>query len=244
MGKVFVGLVGCVWLLGATHARAAAAVTDTVVSQTTQAQSNVPITFGQVFKAGDIPRNATVTATLDGQPVNLQVDAKAKYPDGSLRHAVLTVMAPSLGGGAKLPLSLTAEPALPAGQSITTSQLLATSYDAWVSVDMGGKTYTANARSLLQAADKARTCAPWGGQCNVWLSGPLVSEWVVNGPLNASDNSADPNLKVYFSVRAYAGAKPGTVGYVQTDIIVENSSAFAPQAPCTAGPGGVAADAM
>ena len=231
IGKILAAHTGFVLLLGATHAHAAAAVTDNVISQTTQAQSNVPITFGQVFKAGDIPHNATVSATLNGQPATMQVDAKATYPDGSLRHAVLTVRAPSLAGHAKLPLKLSAEPAPVGGSNpVTTSQLLATSYDAWVSLDIAGKTYTANARALLQAADKSKTCAPWGRKCTLWLSGPLASEWVVNGALTAADGSTEPSLKVYFAVRAYAGATAGTVGHVQTDVIIENSSAFSPQA--------------
>lgn len=222
--------VGCALLLAATHAHAAA-VTDTIVSQSTQTQVNVPVTFGQVFKNGDVPRNATVTATLNGKPVTLQVDAKATNPDGSLRHAVLTMMVPSLAGSSQIPLVLTAEPAPPETDTpITTSRLLATSYDAWISLDIAGKTYKANARALLQAADRSGACAPWGKQCNLWLSGPLASEWVVNGPLTAPDGTTDPNLRVYFAVRAYAGTTPGSVAHVRTDVIVENTSAFAPQA--------------
>ncbi|MDQ6646657.1 MAG: hypothetical protein M3Y93_05405, partial [Pseudomonadota bacterium] len=231
MRKLAGACAGCMLLLGAGQAHAAAAVTDTVVSQSTQTQKNVPVTFGQVFKDGDVPSNATVTASINGQPVTLQVDAKALHPDGSLRHAVLTMIVPSLGSEARLPVQLTAEPELPAGSPpITPAQLLATSYDAWVSLKIGDKTYTANARALLQAADRDKTCAPWSPRCNLWLSGPLASEWVVTGPVTAADGTTNANLRVSFAVRAYAGATPGTVGQVRTDIIVENTSAFAPQA--------------
>src|SRR3546814_6544354 len=41
-------------------------------------------------------------------------------------------------------------------------------------------------------------------QCNQWLSGPQTSEWVVNGPVTAADGATDPNLRIYFAVRAYA----------------------------------------
>src|SRR6185437_2577158 len=128
IGKVVCSCTGIVWRLGTTHAHAQAAVTNYVVSQATQAQNRVPVTFGQVFKAGDVPRGATVAATLNGQPATLQVDAKATNPDGSLRHAVLTVIVPALPGRTDIPLVLTAEPPLPPGKSpITTSRLLATS---------------------------------------------------------------------------------------------------------------------
>jgi hypothetical protein len=118
-------------LLFAAHAHATTLVTDTVVSQATQPQSNVPVTFGQVFKAGDVPAGATLTASLDGQPVTLQVDTKATNPDGSLRHAVLTAIVPSLQGSATVPLAL-ATGASATGQAspIGLSQLLATNYDA------------------------------------------------------------------------------------------------------------------
>ncbi|TAN06044.1 MAG: hypothetical protein EPN36_05195, partial [Rhodanobacteraceae bacterium] len=220
-------------MLGMAQARAGTVVTDQVVSQTAQTQTSIPVTFGQVFKDGDVPSGSTVLATLNGQSVPLQVDAKATNPDGSLRHAVLTAMVPSLPGSGTLPLALSSgSPAasMAQGAPVSLSQVLATGYDAQVSLNIGGTNYSVNARGLLQAADLSGACAPWDRQCNLWLSGPLVSAWVVNGPLTSASGAANPNLRVYFAVRAYAGTTPGTVGYVRTDIIVENSNAFAPQA--------------
>ncbi|GEM_PF-666365 len=222
---------GCVLLLGAAQAHAAAVVTDYAVSLAPQTQSNVPVTFGQVFKDGDVPAGATLTASVNGQPVTLQVDAKATNPDGSLRHAVLTALVPWLPAGAKLPLALgTGSDSTGQGNPVTLSQLLATNYNAGVAISLGGKTYTLSARGLLQAAANANACAPWDTQCNTWLSGPLVSEWVVNGPVTAADGTTNPSLQVFFAVRAYAGTTPGSIGFVRTDIIVENTRAFSPQA--------------
>ncbi|WEN15364.1 hypothetical protein PY254_01400 [Rhodanobacter sp. AS-Z3] len=218
-------------LIGAPSLYAATVVTNNVVSQASQAQNNVPVTFGQVFKAGDVPAGTTLTASINGQPVTLQVDSKATNPDGSLRHAVLTAIVPSLQGSASQALTL-ASTASPARQSasIALSQLLATNYDAQVALTVNGQPYTASARKLLQTAASANACASWNTQCNLWLSGPLASEWVVNGLVTAADGTPNPNLRIYFSVRAYAGTSPGSVGDVRTDIIVENTSAFAPQA--------------
>ncbi|HJR10574.1 MAG TPA: hypothetical protein VJ823_04100, partial [Rhodanobacteraceae bacterium] len=232
-GKLMAACAACALLLGVAQAQAATVVTDSVVSQSTGSQASVPVTFGQIFKAGDIPAGSTVTATLNGQPVALQVDTKATNPDGSLRHAVLTAVVPSLPGGGTLPLALSAgSPAasMAQGAPVSLSQLLATGYDAKVSVNLGGMTYSVNARGLLQAADLSGACGTWKTQCDQWLSGPLTSEWVVNGPVTSSAGSAYPNLKIYFAVRAYAGNTPGTVASVRTDIIVENTDAFAPQA--------------
>ncbi|HEX7370997.1 MAG TPA: hypothetical protein VF284_12030, partial [Rhodanobacteraceae bacterium] len=227
--KATLACAGSVLLLGAACAQAATVVTDTAVSQSTQTQFNVPVTFGQVFKAGDVPHGATLTASLNGQLVPLQVDAKATNPDGSLRHAVLTAVLPTLSGSASSPLALGVGAATTQGAPIAMSQLFATNYDATASINIGGVTYTASARALLQAANLSNACAPWGAQCNLWLSGPLTSAWVVHGSLTASNGSAAPGLQVYFAVRAYAGSSAGSVGDVRTDIIIENSNAFAAQ---------------
>jgi len=224
---------GSMLLIGTTQARAGTIVTDTVVSQTAKTQTVVPVTFGQIFKAGDVPRGATITAALGGKPVTLQMDAKATNPDGSLRHAVLTAMIPSLPGHAKLPLTLSTGPASAStekGAPINLSQLLATHYDAKVELDLGGTRYSVDARALLTAANNTNACKPWNPHCSLWLSGPLAGAWVVNGPVTAANGTNNPNLRIYFAVRAYAGSTPGAVGGVRTDIIVENSDAFAAQA--------------
>jgi len=226
------GVIGMA-LLAWQHAFAATVVTDHVISQARHPQNHVSVTFGQVFKTGDIPRGTSLVAEVDGKPVPLQVDAKTSHPDGSLRHAVLSMVLSSLPGKADLPLTLStqAPPATPPQATpLALAQLLATSYDAQIALTVDGKPYTASARKLLQAAASAKACAPWGTQCNLWLSGPQVSEWVVNAPVTATDGTENPDLRVFFAVRAYAGATPGTVGDIRTDIIVENTAAFAPQA--------------
>jgi hypothetical protein len=221
-------IAGAVLWLGQAQA---AVVTDQIVSKASHAQTQVPVTFGQVLKEGDVPRGATLTAALDGRPIHLQVDTKATNPDGSIRHAVLTAMVPALAPRAKLPLALSSQPDVASRAApVTLSQLLATGYDAVASFDMGGTPYAVDARELLQAANTAHSCKAWNPHCNVWLSGPLTSEWVVNGPATAANGKTHPNLRVYFAVRAYSNGTPGTVGRVRTDIIIENSDAFAPQA--------------
>ena len=217
------------WLLLGT-VQAGTVVTNYVVSQSSQTQTNIPVTFGQIFKDGDVPSGETVAATLNGQPVSLQVDVKATNPDGSLRHAVLTALIPSIAGNVTEPLAISTASPSTQGSPVTLTQLLATQYDATASLNIGGTVYTADAKALLQAANSANACKPWGQQCNVWLSGPLASEWIVGGPATTSGGSANSNLNVYFNVRAYAGASPGTIAYVRTDIVVENDWAYTPQA--------------
>lgn len=170
---------------------------------------NIPLTFGQVFALGHVPTGATLAArTTGGTSVNvpLQVDAKARHADGSLRHAVVTTRLPTLGASATQTIELVSTANVPAVGAVLLSDLLATSFDATVSLDIGGTVYQASARQLLQA-----------GPVQTWLSGPMVTEWIVGAPVRNSGGT-HPHLYARFNVRAYAG-----MDAVRVDVIVENT---------------------
>ncbi len=54
------------------------------------------ITFGHVFKQGDLPANFEVEARWENQEIETQTDVTTRYEDGSVKHAVLTVKIPAL----------------------------------------------------------------------------------------------------------------------------------------------------
>ena len=181
-------------------------------SEDSVAQTNVPVTFGQVFKKGAVIATDNITATLGGTPIELQVDKKATHSDGSLRHAVLTAKILNLGAGASQVITLSKGTAT-TGPAVKLSDLLATSFDATVSVNIGGTVYTASAKNLLtNSPDKIKT----------WLEGPLVSEWIVGDSLRDSSNNPHPHLAAYFHVRAYS------MNRVRIDYVVENDWTFQP----------------
>src|SRR5581483_4270350 len=155
-----------------------------------------PVTFGQTFKPGDIPSGSTVSATTaSGTAITLQVDPKATNADGSLRHAVLTAVIPSLGANGSQVIQLANTAPGTAGTAVKLSALLATSFDAQVSRNVGGTPYPASAKQLLQNTTPI-----------TWLSGPQVSEWIVGGSVKTSGGTPHPHLAAYFHVRAYAGS--------------------------------------
>ncbi len=176
---------------------------------------NQPATLGYVFAPGEIKAGQSVTAlTAAGATVPMQVDAKATHADGSLRHAVLTLSA-SLAAGASEKITLASGTPGVVGLPIRASDLLATAYDATVLLNLGGVTYTASARTALQAAVNA-------GSPTAWLSGPMVSEWLVPAAC-VGPGGPHPHLAVRFAIRAYAGLQS-----VRTDITVENDWAYEP----------------
>ncbi len=189
-------------------AQAADVVSITVQSTTGSAQSSVPVTFGHVFKPGDVASGVGIQArTASGTSIPVQVNAKAAHGDGSLRHAVLTLSVPSLGAnGAEVITLATGTSAT--GTAVSLQSLLDTSYDATVSLNVSGTTYTATARQALASSPIT------------WLSGPQVSEWIGSMPVRTAGGANHPHLTAYFHVRAYAGTP---ITRVRTDIVIENN---------------------
>ncbi len=172
------------------------------------AGADVPLTLGHVFKPGDVPAGMSLAARIGAVEVPLQVDVKARHADGSLRHAILTLSMADVAAGQEQRVELvTANEA--AGQAVSLSDLLATDFDATVELNVGGTVYSLAAKPLLAA-----------GSASPWLSGELVSEWIVTAPV-ATTSGAHPHLSAQFSVRAYAGLTRARVA-----VVVENSWAF------------------
>ncbi|MEK7703637.1 MAG: chitobiase/beta-hexosaminidase C-terminal domain-containing protein, partial [Myxococcota bacterium] len=188
-------------------------ITDLKIVNTGGAQTSVPITFGQVFVEAEVPAGTSVAGTLSsGASIPLQVNVKATHGDGSVRHAIISAVLPTLASGQTETLSLSGE-SMGSTAAITPSALLAAGFTASVEVTLGATTYSAAANTLL------------AGAYTQWLSGPIVNEWIVSAPLKTAGNVAHPHLAARFAIRSYAGSNKTKV-----DVAVENTRTF------TAGP--------
>ena len=212
MNRISIGraLAGAAALFAASTCAWAADVTSVRVTNTSSsAVNNVPVTFGQVFEPGDVPANAVIGARIGSTTVPLQVDKKATHGDGTLRHAVLSLVMPSMGANAQQVVTLTNTGSAPSGAAITAASLLATSFDTTINLDIGGVTYSASARALL------------AGSPATWLRGPLATEFLLSGPVRTSSGTAHPHLQARFHVRAYQGLQA-----VRVEAVLENNWAF------------------
>ncbi len=193
-----------------------AAAGDAIVTYVLQNQSgsverDVPVTFGAVFANGDVPAGTTLAAVdRSGNPIPLQVDAKAHNRDGSLRHAVLTLDVPRLSAGSDFSVAIVR--GTPAQGAPVATAALPAGFDAVVDLTVGGNHLTASARDLL-----AR------GKTETWLSGPLVTEWWVSGPLRDAAGKPDPHLAVRFGIRSYGKDRP-----LRIEVDVENTWTWVP----------------
>jgi hypothetical protein len=186
----------------------------------------IPVTFGEPFAAGDIPKGNTIVAYTGNTALPTQADIKARNPDGSVRHAIVTVELPSLSGHASAPLRLHAvAESTRNGQALTLDDVLQSGFDATVELNVDGQPWHLDAHDLLQHASLSRSCEPYGRECSQWLSGPLAAEWIVGGPILDARGKPNPHMAVYFAVRAYG---PAPVTRVRVDVIVENNWAYAP----------------
>lgn len=205
---------GALPVLSAAPAAAAAlkgALTSLAIDSTaSDGQSDVPLSFGQVFAPGDVPQGSTLAGKLDdGSPVPLQVDVKARHADGSLRHAIVSLQIKSLAAGQQRTLSLfkAAPRATPA--PLAPSVLLDQGFGATVQITLDGQVWQASADALLRKGEATR-----------WLSGPLATEWLLSAPLTDADGRPHPHLAAHFAVRA-AGER------ARVDVTIENDWAYA-----------------
>jgi hypothetical protein len=175
-------------------------------------QANVPITFGQTFRPGDVPASNTMVLTLaNGTVLPYQVDVKARNADGSLRHGIFSIELPALQAGQPQTITLSrTETPISAGSGTSPAALLAAGFTASVNLNIGGTMYTASADSLL-ASNSYKT----------WLSGPLVNEWLVSAPVKTAGGLAHPHLTARFAIRSYTG-----INKARVDVTIENNWAY------------------
>ncbi|WP_332848707.1 hypothetical protein [Massilia sp. S19_KUP03_FR1] len=197
----------------AASAAAAGAITDVRFQITGATQSNVPVTFGQVFAAGDMKKSDVLVGKLAGATVPLQVDVKATHADGSVRHAIISAIIPKLAAGATGTMTLNAGGVDAAStHRATPADLLAAGFTASASATIAGVKYSASADQLLKAGAKA-----------TWLAGAVVNEWQVVAPLTTTAGVAHPHLTARFAVRYYSALNKARV-----DVTIENAWAYEP----------------
>ena len=192
---------------------AAGALTDVKFQSTARsAQTDVPVSFGQVFASGALAAGDALAGALgSGAQLPLQTDVKATYPDGSVRHAVLSAVLPSLDAGEVLSMNLVKASAPAPAPLATPADLVRAGFSTRVTLMIDGQRYTASVDELL------KTAAP-----KTWLKGGVANEWIVSAPLRGAAGP-HPHLTARFDVRAYAGMKKARV-----DVVIENNWAYEP----------------
>ncbi|MBY0310210.1 peptidoglycan-binding protein [Patescibacteria group bacterium] len=161
-----------------------------------------PVQMGQAFVAGDLPGNSGVVAEVRGNNVPTQIDVKTKYPDGSVRFGVVTMLAPSIAANSSSNAMLN-----PASQSGTPLSLATMpNYSVVVTLKTSSNTYTFDAAKLLATELTA-------GRVTYWRQGPVVTEGRFEVPVVSS-------MRLVFDVSKFAD------GTYTTDVHFNNDHAM------------------
>jgi hypothetical protein len=188
-----------------------ATITDIKIQNTSAAQTNVPFTFGHVFAIGNLlPTEGLVGKLADGSTVRLQTDVKATHADGSVRHAVISGILPTLAASETQTIQLAKSSVTEQG-SATPQSLIDAGLSSSINVTLDKVDYSASLATALSGATPIK-----------WLSGPIANEWIVSTPLRTANGTAHPHLTARFAVRSY----PGLVKQARVEAGVENMKTF------------------
>jgi len=175
------------------------------------AQSNVPITFGQPFRSGDLATSQGLRAQDSaGNTVPLQMDEVSTHTNGSVRFAVLSASVPSLPANTARIINI-----YPATKTTPSVSLPASpAWNLQVTARLSdGTTLVANPQQALQQAIASGT--------NRRLHGPVASEFNIVAPMvNQSTGTAHPHLVARLHTRLYQS------GQIRTDVVMENNWAL------------------
>ncbi|WP_423823470.1 hypothetical protein V5738_05800 [Salinisphaera sp. SPP-AMP-43] len=227
-------LIGCLLavmllLVGGVFAKPARAAPDQPLMNIRLAHldadcaGSAPVTFGQPFRPGDVPRGRTIKVQNGDQTLPGQVDVKARNADGSVRHAIVSLDVPcSIDRDDALTIAVGREESGTSGAEI--ADVLNTDFDSRIAIDAAGHAWQASARDLLRQIQSDGGCAATKLYCRRWLKGRLANEWVVGAPLADKQGQPHPRLMAFFAVRAYG--KGAAIGPVRVDVTVENDWSY------------------
>lgn len=182
----------------------------------TSAQSNVPFTFGQVFKMGDLPAGSAVALSgPGGVSLPCQLNVHNTHKDGSVRHASLTVFVPNMAASAVVTYAVALAQAGPTGAAPVPADYPDLTASVTIrdnGIDPAGPVtsppvYIADLKPLLAA-----------GTYKVHRAGPLMAEWIVRAPLKTSGGVEHQHMHVRFHVLVYKGQPRARI-----HVVVENN---------------------
>ena len=106
--------------------------------------NNYPVTLSMGFKQGDVASHVTVRA--NGVDLPTQTDVKVRWPDNRVRHAMVSFIIPQLQASQTQSIEVRTGGTNQNSTWMSTSDLLATDFQALLAITSGGKTQNASAR--------------------------------------------------------------------------------------------------
>jgi hypothetical protein len=185
--------------------QAAVANTLTISDVSGVSQTDRVVSVARPFRPGEIWRG--VRASVGGRLLVTQTDVKNRWPDGSLKFAVVSFAIPTLPAFASVTVGLEDHAGMD-GPPLSQEAMLDPSFDFDATIEMrGGSIRTVSARRMLAA-----------GHWRYWLRGPVVTTVIIED--RSSERTYDTDfgdgsraLHPIFEASFYPGNRRVEVGY-------------------------------
>lgn len=152
--------------------------------------SNYPLTFGHIFKDGDVADYVAVR--YNDTVLTTQCDVKARYASGNLKFAVISIVLPSIVADSTNTIVLETTASTSSSGFMDAGSFLATNIEDEIRLtNLSGCGYSGSVTADLNAEIDT-------GDFDYWLQGPVVTEVTVTEELNN-------NLGATWEVRFYPG---------------------------------------
>lgn len=185
----------------------------------TSNHTNLPVTFGQPFRRGDLLGTQGLSArdASTGEILPVQMDEVSSHGDGSIRFAVLSIPVKSLVANQSKVINLYKDV-----KKVVTP--VVSSNPNW-NLEIEAKVYNGNTVvSTLVAKPQEILKQQIANNSGRRLSGEVANEYTVIAPfLDLSSNQAHPHLNARLHTRIL-----GNGAQIRTDMVIENNWTFKP----------------
>src|SRR5262245_35177327 len=144
-------------------------VTNSITLRNTAASAvtNYPLQFARPFARGEVINYPQIgictssTCTAVSSWLTTQVDVKVRWDDGSVKHAILSIVVPSVPSGTSF-YTFRNQPGCNCGTGASKSAMLAAAYDfdARMEFTQNGNTKVVSARSIVNDWPQTILAAP------------------------------------------------------------------------------------
>jgi hypothetical protein len=169
----------CVWTSAPAADRSGSVADEIRIRNVTHStQQNRPISIARPFAQGEIANFAQ--ASINGIALPTQCDVKNRWPDGSLKFAIVSFVVPEAKANATVAVAFSNQPSTGGSEGLSKADMLSAAYNFDGQIQLTGTvTRQLSARSMLEAAD---ACHEPGKDvdagrylCTYWLNGPIVT---------------------------------------------------------------------
>lgn len=154
----------------------------TITEMSGAAQTNYPVQIGRPFVDGEI--STCPRAVVAGVPVTTQANVLSRYADGSVKHAAIAFLVPSLAANSSVTVTFQNQVSCNTSP-LSKGQMLAPEYNFDAQINLAaGDTQSFNARTVLNSWDGASS--NYTGPVWAWTPGQVANTIVIADHLNGS----------------------------------------------------------